>query len=269
MKKRIIILSSLIMIMSVLFCGCSGSKDETNKEEKNIYSIKLEEEDISPEDFFSMNDLKRNECVGKKVVITGKLSEITGAIRYSNIAEMDSSIKLQVTKDSFPYIIIDTSGLEDTVKNWNEEDVVCVEANISYFFDDVLYITQYKQENDGINITNNTTNETVVNFQKEVEVFNDIDTTTYQAIDNILQCDWETCWEGTTDDGVSYQFVCNQGRIEIEMQMFGETISNAGTYVIKDKAIIITYDNGGQALMRYTFENNELTYLGFPEAYAQ
>ena len=138
MKKLLV--GILVLVMLFAFVGCSGSS--------NSYII-VDCQQQSIDYLFELNDLQKDEYSKKDIVIVGELEEVNGATRFSSIGEVDSYI---VIKSSKGEIRVETSGMEDTVMNWAEGDLIEVEGKISWVMSNTLYLLDFYPSDNNITV---------------------------------------------------------------------------------------------------------------------
>ena len=82
-------------------------------------------------------------------MIVGELEEVNGATRFASIGEVDSYI---VIKSSKGEIRVETSGMEDTVMDWEEGDLIEVEGKISWVMSNTLYLLDFYPSDNNITV---------------------------------------------------------------------------------------------------------------------
>ena len=138
MKKLLV--GILVLVMLFAFVGCGGSS--------NSY-IMVDGQQQSIDYLFELNDLQRDKYSKKDIVIVGELEEVNGATRFSSIGEVDSYI---VIKSSKGEIRVETSGMEDTIMNWEEGDLIKVEGKISWIISNTLYLLDFYPTDNNITV---------------------------------------------------------------------------------------------------------------------
>lgn len=138
MKKLLV--GILVLAILFAFVGCGSSS--------NSYII-VDGQQQSIDYLFELNDLQKEEYSKKDIVIVGELEEVNGATRFSSIGEVDSYI---VIKSSKGEIRVETSGMEDTVMDWAEGDLIEVEGKISWVMSNTLYLLDFYPSDNNITV---------------------------------------------------------------------------------------------------------------------
>ena len=121
MKKKLVLLLSVVLVMSSLLCACGGKSVGTVTVEGTEYTI----EELSQ--LASNNEIRfDNEFLRKEATVTGKISEISGACIYNGL-EVDSYIEIG-------QCWINTSGYEDILAELNVGDTVTLSGLLGQGF---------------------------------------------------------------------------------------------------------------------------------------
>jgi len=138
MRKFLIGILVLVTICGLV--GCGGLS--------NSYII-VDGQQQSIDYLFELNDLQKDEYSKKDIVIVGELEEVNGATRFSSIGEVDSYI---VIKSSKGEIRVETSGMEDTVMDWKEGDLIEIKGKISWVMSNTLYLLDFYPSGNNITV---------------------------------------------------------------------------------------------------------------------
>lgn len=121
MKKKLVVLLSVVLVMCSLLCACGGESTETG-ENTSAGTVTVEGTEYTIEELSQIsfnNEIKfENEFLRKEATVTGKISEISGACTYNGL-EVDSYIEIG-------QCWINTSGYEDILAELNVGDTVTV-----------------------------------------------------------------------------------------------------------------------------------------------
>ena len=121
MKKKLVVLLSVVLVMCSFLCACGGESTETGKN-TSAGTVTVEGTEYTIEELSQIsfnNEIKfENEFLRKEATVTGKISEISGACTYNGL-EVDSYIKIGLCW-------INTSGYEDILAELNVGDTVTV-----------------------------------------------------------------------------------------------------------------------------------------------
>ncbi len=80
------------------------------------------------------------------------------------------------------------------------------------------------------------------------------------AVDEILQGDWEY----TDENGFYYEFNFDDGDFWVKLTVSTSAMENYGTYEVRKGAVLVNYQTGKRAILRYSYEDGEL-FLSIPE----
>ncbi len=84
-------------------------------------------------------------------------------------------------------------------------------------------------------------------------LFADADPQVVEEVTEILQGEWEY-----TSDIAYYELSFDGDQVTVTTSIGSSTLSNWGTFKVCKGAILITYENGNQAYLPYTYENGEI-----------
>lgn len=130
--------------------------------------------------------------------------------------------------------------------NWNGIEVPFLLIDEKIYFDVIV-----KQTDENMQAFTEL-NETLA--AAEEARFAPVDETLAGEISALLQGSWEY-----TSGQVSYDIYFEGENINVTSTVSGYTLENQGTYVICSDFILVNYQNGGQAIMQYTYENGQLS----------
>lgn len=160
------IIAVLLIVATLCFFGCASTGKDAeagNKEETNDLYVMVNGEKHEVGYFSSLNQILQNELQYCKITVVSKLLKVHGRAYFGSIGyilDVNSYVELQgIYSDTYYF---DTTGYEDTVKNWQPGDII--EATGHPFIAGHLYVMQGWNaiKGDGtITVKNITRNETI------------------------------------------------------------------------------------------------------------
>lgn len=121
MKKKLVLLLSVILVMCSMLCAC-GEDGNTSAGTVTVESTEYTIEEISA--IYHNNSLQFNDkFLNKNATVTGKITKISGACTYNGV-HYDSYIDIG-------QCMVNTSGYEDILAELNPGDIVTVSGWLS------------------------------------------------------------------------------------------------------------------------------------------
>ena len=142
MKKALSLFLALVLCLGLCACG------RTQSDTQNTY-MTIDGSRYDIDYLFTLNDLQREDYSEKKVSLVAELTEVGGSTRFSSFGDVDSYLSFEIAGIS-QRIIVETSGAENIIKNWNPGDLVEVSGQISFLTSSTIYFFQFYPKNNNI-----------------------------------------------------------------------------------------------------------------------
>lgn len=124
---------------------------------------------------------------------------------------------------------------------------------------DIEYKLLFIDEKIYYNVLMKHTEETEDQFQKMQAVKEAIFEPVDEALANEVSGKFQGQWE-YTNGAAKYTLTFDGYNIVVDCIAGGYQITNQGTYIVCKDLLLVTYENGKQATIRYTYENGELNF---------
>lgn len=130
MKKKLVLLLSVVLVMCGLLCACGNDSSKTYVE------IDGERYDMAEfADMLTGNDLKQEQFVGKSVTVVGRAYDIQGPKKVNGIPWNTScSIGSNKERSGFYTAIMQDDSYDDVLANLPQENLVKIQGTLSVDF---------------------------------------------------------------------------------------------------------------------------------------
>ena len=136
MKKPVLL--SLLFVLILCFCSCFsfGSSSNSSNTKSTSDTYVLVNGTKQPINYFNtINDIQIDDLQTSVITVKSKLIEVHGSTYFKALAyDVDSYLELD--GNGSKNYVVETTGYEDTVKNWSPGDIIEATGTI-YVFGDV------------------------------------------------------------------------------------------------------------------------------------